>query len=109
MNTIRSLKILGVYRRVSNEEIKNIYKKKINTIECIHNRVEVSKATRYLLIQELAEIKNMNDEELFKYIHFNTLPPKELKTSTRIIYHNGKKVKQITQVVDGVTKIYIEN
>ena len=50
----------------------------------------------------------MNDEELFKYVHFNTLPPKEVKISTRTVYNRGKKVTQITKKVDGVTTIYFE-
>ena len=109
MSNFKSLKALGIYTKVGNEKIKQKYKQIIKTKECIHNRPEISKATRQLLLQELTEIKDMNDEELFNYIHFNTIPPKEVKTYTRIIYHNGKKVKQITQVVDGITNIYILN
>ena len=106
---IKSLKTLGIYRKVSNEKIKNKYKKIIQTKEHLHIKPEISNATRNLLLNECSEIKNMNNEELFNYIYFNKLPPKVVEISTRIIYNNRKKMKQITKVEDGVKYIYIEN
>ena len=108
MSHFKSLKALGIYTKVGNEKIKARYKQKIPKIENVHLSPEISRAARCLLLGEHPEIKDLSDKELFNYIHFDKLPPKEVKISTKIIYHNGRKTKQIIKVIDGVTSIYIE-
>lgn len=108
MNRIRALRILGIYFNANDEQITENFKRLLKLSEKLNNKKMLQNiCIAYKSLVNNQDIQNMSDEDLYNFMINGVRDEKIIKSRT--IYYHGKKATQITETINGVSYVYIQN